>query len=215
MPQAPDNEIPINEPRGTRGRSDGPAGSLDALIPRARSILDQPVEPASAEHGRGTRRRRSARPRWLQRFDLAQWRARLRPFLTGLSVVLGIVVFGHLLQSHGPEIANALTGPPVEPAILNISFPSRIQADGDYVSGAIRYKDAQADVVRVTFQWIHPRQGEIHDFDVDHGATEDLLPFRWRCESPRDLAFRIVAIDAEGHRSEPRDHAFRCVATGS
>ncbi len=128
---------------------------------------------------------------------------------TWLLVVLGVVValigVGLLMSRTGSDKAPRAS----TPEILQVEFPKEITADGSSVTGHVRFRDLDGDVVQAEFEVVEALAFTPFAFDPGmQGVTDGTFEFSVFTVIPQEVALRVTLIDAQGHRSQPMEFRF-------
>jgi hypothetical protein len=129
----------------------------------------------------------------------------LKLVLIAVLVALGI---GALLWLNaGPADSSAA------PEVLSVEFPEEIPADGSEVSGKVRFRDPDADVIEARFEVVEAELFDSFRFNPHvEGQSEGEFVFMIFSFFPQEIALRVVLVDRAGHRSEPFEFRFRAVS---
>lgn len=98
------------------------------------------------------------------------------------------------------------------PEIVKIEFPEEIEANGEEVIGYVSFRDPDGDVVEARFEVVEATLFESFRFDPEvQGMKEGRFPFVIFVMLPQEITLRVVLVDAQGNRSEPKEFRFRAV----
>jgi hypothetical protein len=121
-------------------------------------------------------------------------------------VVLGVLaVLGYAqLQGGG--------GSPLSPEILGVDLRPTIPADGSKAFGAVRFRDADGDVVQARFDVVEAVDFAPFSFNPKiKGQTSGSFPFFVFSKIPQRVRLRLTLIDEAGNQSIPVEFSFEAV----
>ncbi len=136
--------------------------------------------------------------------------------MRALRVTFAGVLFVWLLMGWlglGTGIHAQTQGTP--PEITFIDFPSRIEANGQPVSGLVFFSDPDGDVTRAEFKVIEAL--DFKDFTLDlaeqlKGVTLGAFEFQIATSTPQRVVLEVVLVDAQDLRSEPGQFSFEAIS---
>jgi hypothetical protein len=92
---------------------------------------------------------------------------------------------------------------------LQVEFPAQITADGNGVTGHVRFRDLDGDIVQAEFEVVEALVFTPFAFDPEvRGIMEGTFEFSVYTVIPQEIALRVTLIDAQAHRSPPVEFRF-------
>jgi len=136
-------------------------------------------------------------------------RVRVLLLLVLIGVLIAVVVLLSPWAGKEPEEGMPLDS---RPEVLAIEFPNQIHADGQKVSGTVRFRDPDADIVEVRFEVVKARIFNPFAFDPGiRGQKEGSLSFFVFTYFPQEVILHVTLIDAQSHTSDPVEFSFEAV----
>src|SRR4030067_930716 len=122
---------------------------------------------------------------------------------TWLLVALGVIVALVGMNLLMPHAALDTTLRTSTPEILQVEFPAEITADGENVTGHVRFRDLEGDIARAEFDVVEATVFTPFAFDPQvQGVREGTFEFSIYTVIPQETVLRLTLIDAQGHRSQ-------------
>ncbi len=109
----------------------------------------------------------------------------------------------------------SVTLPPGPPTIVSIDFPDQIPADGSSLEGAVRFRDSDGDVNRVTFDVVSATDFTSFEFKplwslAAGDALDGVFTFNMQCGVAQQVILQVTLHDTAGNSSTPVDFDFNC-----
>jgi hypothetical protein len=127
-------------------------------------------------------------------------------------LIAGTLAFGWLSSEGGGSLVHHDKLNP-NPVIRAIEFPSQIMANGDAVTGSLRFADPEGDIVEARFEVIEAVS--FNDFSIDlrgaAGIERGKFTFELHSSLSQEVILNVVLIDALGNRSEEGTFSFTAI----
>jgi DNA-binding beta-propeller fold protein YncE len=123
-----------------------------------------------------------------------------------VGVVVGVLaVWAHAqLQGGG--------GSPLSPEILGVELWPAIPADGSKTFGAVRFRDADGDIVQARFDVVEAVDFAPFSFNPKvKGQTSESFPFFVFSRVPQKVRLRLTLLDEAGNQSLPVEFGFEAI----
>ena len=123
-----------------------------------------------------------------------------------VGVVVGVLaVWAHAqLQGGG--------GSPLSPEILGVELWPAIPADGSKTFGAVRFRDADGDIVQARFDVVEAVDFAPFSFNPKvKGQTSGSFPFFVFSRVPQKVRLRLTLLDEAGNQSLPVEFGFEAI----
>lgn len=126
-----------------------------------------------------------------------------------LLVVLGVIVVLVGINLLMPHTASNTAPRASTPEILQVEFPKEITADGNSVTGQVRFRDLDGDIVRAEFDVVEATVFTPFAYDPEvQGVQEGTFEFSVYTVISQEIVLRVTLIDAQGQRSRPVEFRF-------